>query len=103
MKRVSLDERLRALDPTRPVTNRIPMMDVTLQGFVNLIRDRIPDCKQEVYRLLRCTDANVDMHATLAEVAYKAAMGSQEAGDRILYDIFARPFLRLIREETKDE
>ena len=58
MNRVSLDERLRALDPTRPVTNRIPLMGMTLQGFVNLLKDRGPDYKQEAYRLLRCTDAD---------------------------------------------
>jgi len=103
MKRVSLNERLRTLDPTRPVTNRIPLMGMTLQGFVNLLKAQGPDYKQEAYRLLRCTDADVDMHATLAEVAYKAAMGSKAMGDRILYDVFARPFLRLIREETKNE
>ena len=103
MNRVSLDERLRALDPTRPVTNRIPLMGMTLQGFVNLLKAQGPDYKQEAYRLLQCTDANVDMHATLAEVAYKAAMSNQAVGDRILYDVFARPFLRLIREETKNE
>ena len=103
MKRVSLDERLRALDPTGPVTNRIPLMDMILQGLVNLIRDRVPDCRQEVYRLLRCTDANVDMHATLAEVACRAAMGNQEAGDRILYDVFARPFLKLMEEGNNEQ
>jgi len=103
MKRERLEERLRALDPTRPVANRIPLMGMTLQGFVNLLKAQGPDFRQEAYRLLRCTDANVDIHATLAEVAYKAAMGSQAMGDRILYDVFARPFLRLIREETKDE
>jgi len=48
MKRVSLDERLRALDPTRPVTNRIQLMGMTLQGFVNMLRNRVPDCKQGV-------------------------------------------------------
>lgn len=103
MKRVSLNEQLRTLDPTRPVTNRIPLMGMTLQGFVNLLKDQGPDYRQEAYRVLRCTDANVDMHATLAEVVYKAAMSNQVVGDRILYDVFARPFLRLIREETKDE
>lgn len=101
MNRVSLDERLRVLDPTRPVTNRIPLMGMTLHGFVNLLKDRGPDYGQEAYRLLRCSDANVDVHATLAEVAYKAAMNNQAVGDRILYDVFVRPFLRLIREETK--
>ena len=101
MNRVSLDERLRALDP-KPVTSRIPLMGMTLQGFVNMLRDRVPDCKQEVYRLLRCTDANVDVHATLSEVAYKAAMGNQEAGDRILYDVFVRPFLKLIEEGNNE-
>ena len=103
MKRVSLDERLRMLDPTRPVTNRIPLMGMTLQGFVNLLKAQGPDYKQEAYRLLRCTDADVDVHATLAEVAYKAAMSNQAVGDRILYDVFTRPFLRMIREETKNE
>ena len=102
MNRVSLDGRLQALDP-KPVASRIPLMDLTLQGLVNLIRDRVPDCKQEVYRLLRCTDANVDMHATLSEVAYKAAMGNQEAGDRILYDVFVRPFLKLMEEGKNNE
>ena len=103
MKRVSLDERLRVLDPTRPVTNRIPLMGMTLQGFVNLLKDQGPDYKQEAYRLLRCSDANVDVHATLAEVAYKAAMSNQAVGDRILYDVFVRPFLKLMEGKPKDE
>lgn len=102
MKRVSLDERLRVLDP-RPVTNRIPLMGMTLQGFVNLLKDQGPDYKQEAYRLLRCTEANVDIHATLAEVAYKAAMSNQAVGDRILYDVFVRPFLKLMEGKPKDE
>ena len=102
MKRVSLDERLRVLDP-RPVTNRIPLMGMTLQGFVNLLKAQGPDYKQEAYRLLRCTDADVDVHATLAEVAYKAAMSNQAVGDRILYDVFARPFLKLMEGKPKDE
>ena len=102
MKRVSLDERLRVLDP-RPMTNKIPLMGMTLQGFVNLLKDRGPDYKQEAYRLLRCTDADVDMHATLAEVAYKAAMSNQAVGDRILYDVFVRPFLKLMEGKPKDE
>jgi len=76
MKRVSLDERLRVLDP-RPMTNKIPLMGMTLQGFVNLLKDQGLDYRQEAYRLLRCTDADVDVHATLAEVAYKAAMSNQ--------------------------
>ena len=102
MKRVSLDERLRVLDP-RPMTNKIPLMGMTLQGFVNLLKAQGPDYKQEAYRLLRCTDANVDMHATLAEVAYKAAMSNQAVGDRILYDVFVRPFLKLMEGKPKDE
>ena len=102
MKRERLEERLRALDP-RPMTNKIPLMGMTLQGFVNLLKDQGPDYGQEAYRLLRCTDTNVDMHATLAEVAYKAAMSNQAVRDRILYDVFVRPFLRLIKEDTKDE
>ena len=103
MNRVSLDERLRALDPTRPVTNRIPLMGMTLQGFVNVLKDQGPDYRQEAYRLLRCTDANVDMHATLAEVAYKAAMSDQAVGDRILYDVFARPFLKLMEGGNNEQ
>ena len=102
MKRVSLDERLRVLDP-RPMTNKIPLMGMTLQGFVNLLKAQGPDYKQEAYRLLRCTDADVDMHATLAEVAYKAAMGSQAMGDRILYDVFARPFLKLMEGGNNEQ
>ena len=103
MNRVSLDERLRALDPTRPVTKRIPLMGMTLQGFVNLLKAQGPDYKQEAYRLLRCTDANVDVHATLAEVAYKAAMSNQAVGDRILYDVFARPFLKLMEGGNNEQ
>ena len=103
MNRVSLDERLRALDPTRPVTNRIPLMGMTLQGFVNVLKDQGPDYKQEAYRLLRCSDANVDVHATLAEVAYKAAMSNQVVGDRILYDVFARPFLKMMEEGNNEQ
>lgn len=102
MKRERLEERLRVLDP-KPMTNKIPLMGMTLQGFVNLLKAQGPDYKQEAYRLLRCTDADVDVHATLAEVAYKAAMSNQVVGDRVLYDVFVRPFLRLIREETIDE
>ena len=102
MKRVSLDERLRVLDP-RPMTNKIPLMGMTLQGFVNLLKDQGPDYRQEAYRLLRCTDADVDVHATLAEVAYKAAMSNQVVGDRILYDVFARPFLKLMEGGNNEQ
>ena len=102
MKRVSLDERLRVLDP-RPMTNKIPLMGMTLQGFVNLLKAQGPDYKQEAYRLLRCTDADVDVHATLAEVAYKAAMSNQVVGDRILYDVFARPFLKLMEGGNNEQ
>lgn len=101
-ERIGLNDRLRMLEPIRPPKPPL-LKDMTLQTYVNTLRAIMPNCREEVYRLLRCSNAQIDMNLTMAEVIYKASGLSEENADRILYDTLVRPYLRIMREDAKDE
>lgn len=74
-------------------------MDITLQGYINMLREQVPNSSQEVYRLLRCADIGIDVHAMLAEVVYRVAE-QNELGNRIIYDVMIGALLRIMEEQS---
>ena len=93
MSRMALKERLQAGTPEEDFKT-LPVMNMTLQGLVNLLKECVPGSEGACYRLLRCTDAGVDIHASLPEVAHKAGEAGT-AGDRIIYGVCVGAFLKI--------
>ena len=100
MPRIGLRERLNRLGP-EVGPSPLLMKGVSLVGYARMLHEKGQEYSMETYRLMRCADAKVDLKSMLCDALYHATKMSAANGDRIVYDILVRPFVKLFEEEEK--
>lgn len=95
MNRIPLADRLHASAP-QPQPDSIPLLDVTLYGFMEMLVRQVPRSGLALRYLMGFANLGVDLHVTLAEAIYRAAEVEEEEGNRLVYGILVLPFLKIM-------
>ena len=100
MHRISLHERLTQLGPDIGPSPLL-MKGVSLIGYARMLHEKGQEFGVETYRLMRCAYAKVDLKSMLCDVIFHATKMNETNGNRIVYDILVRPFVKLFGEEEE--